>query len=276
MAGMSESVSFDRAAGYYDRTRSLPDSLMARLIPLLLAEIPQDGRCLEIGIGTGRIALPLAGAGVAMVGIDISREMLRRLIANARRSAPRVLIADATQLPFADDTFSSAVAAHVFHLIPSWEVAVSELLRVVRPGGIILASRGNRSRGTRQRILVALERRRSQPRAFAWRFRYCAFGRVINARTIALFNNCFRNPVRQFFAIFGVARFAAFQPIAQKPAFHEDRRIFREPQDAEICRVHAPIGRMGDRHELGLDSMGQVDRICRMIIRFESANSAPT
>src|ERR1700682_1371154 len=146
MAGMSESVSFDRAAGYYDRTRALPDSLMARVMPLLLAEIPQDGRCLEIGIGTGRIALPLAGGGGAMVGIDISREMLRPLIANARRSAPRVLIADATQLPFAGDTFSSAVAAHVFHLIPSWKVAVSELLRVVRPGGIILASRGNRSR----------------------------------------------------------------------------------------------------------------------------------
>ena len=118
---------------------------MARLIPLLLAEIPQDGRCLEIGVGTGRIALPLAHAGVSIVGIDISREMLRRLIGNAGRSAPPVVIADATRLPFGDSNFTSVVAAHVLHLIPDWTVAVEEVLRVLRPGGILLASRGSRS-----------------------------------------------------------------------------------------------------------------------------------
>ena len=55
-------------------------------------------------------------------------------------------------------------------------------------------------------------------------------------------------PGRLCFAIFGVARFAAFQAITQKPAFDQHGRIFRQPQDTEICRVHAPISRMGDRH----------------------------
>lgn len=119
---------------------------MARLIPLLLAEIPQEGRCLEIGVGTGRIALPLARAGVSMVGVDISREMLRRLIENAGQSVPSVLIADATRLPLADKTFSAAIAAHVLHLIPGWTDAIREVTRVLKPGGVLIVSRGSRTR----------------------------------------------------------------------------------------------------------------------------------
>jgi ubiquinone/menaquinone biosynthesis C-methylase UbiE len=144
-AAPHQSVSFDRAAGYYDRTRALPAALMARLIPMLLAELPHDGRCLEIGIGTGRIALPLAREGVSIVGIDISREMLRRMIGKAEGSSPLVLVGDATRLPFGADSFASAIAAHVLHLIPAWKVAVEEMLRVVRCRGIILASRGGPS-----------------------------------------------------------------------------------------------------------------------------------
>lgn len=139
---MTESVSFDRAADYYDQTRSLPDETMDLLVARLLAEIPRDGRCLEIGVGTGRIALPLASRGVHVVGVDISGEMLRRLIEKVGRSAPPLAIADATRLPFRDRTFGSAIAAHVLHLIPAWKTAMDELARVVVPGGVLLASKG--------------------------------------------------------------------------------------------------------------------------------------
>jgi ubiquinone/menaquinone biosynthesis C-methylase UbiE len=118
---------------------------MSRLIPMLAAELPREGTCLEIGIGTGRIALPLAQAGVSIVGVDISLEMLRRLVTNAGPSHPPIAVADATRLPFGDHSFASAIASHVFHLIPNWTSAVDELSRVLRPGGILLASRGGRS-----------------------------------------------------------------------------------------------------------------------------------
>jgi SAM-dependent methyltransferase len=45
----------------------------------VLAELAGDGRALELGIGTGRIALPLARRGVAVHGIDLSRPMVARL-----------------------------------------------------------------------------------------------------------------------------------------------------------------------------------------------------
>ena len=106
---MSRSISFDRAAGYYDDTRSLPDPLMSRLIAILAGELPPHQPCLEIGVGTRRIALPLMKTGVQIVGVDISREMLLRLQAKAGALSPPLAIADATRLPFGDGTFGSAI-----------------------------------------------------------------------------------------------------------------------------------------------------------------------
>ena len=143
---MTESVSFDRAADYYDRTRAVADDVMERLVPILMAELPPAEPCLEIGIGTGRIALPLVAAGAPVTGVDISSEMLRRLVAKKRGPWPEVAVADATRLPFCEATFGSAIASHVLHLMPRWKDALTEIQRVVRPGGVLLVSRGGRDR----------------------------------------------------------------------------------------------------------------------------------
>ncbi len=120
---------------------------MAQLIANVAAEIGQHTSCLEIGVGTGRFALPLARAGVRMSGVDISRDMLERLVENSNGTTVDVCLADATMLPFADHTFDSAIAVHVLHLIPRWQNAVDQLLRVVKPGGKFLAERGGRTEG---------------------------------------------------------------------------------------------------------------------------------
>ena len=78
-----ESVNFDRAAEYYDATRSLPPISMDALIALLAAELARRQPCLEIGVGTGRIALPLRDRGITLAGLDIAGAMLRRLAQNA-------------------------------------------------------------------------------------------------------------------------------------------------------------------------------------------------
>ena len=121
---LTGSISFDRAAEYYDRTRALSDSVMARVVELLQSNLPAGELCLEIGIGTGRIAVPLAQRGVRVAGVDISRQMLSKLRGKVGEGWPQVAIADATHLPFAGRTFGGAIAAHVLHLIPEWKVAV--------------------------------------------------------------------------------------------------------------------------------------------------------
>jgi SAM-dependent methyltransferase len=80
----------------------------------VLAELAGGGRALELGIGTGRIALPLARRGVPVHGIDVSRAMVARLRAKPGGEAIGITIGDfaATR---AEGTFS--VAYLVFNTI---------------------------------------------------------------------------------------------------------------------------------------------------------------
>ena len=151
----SGSIRFDRVADDYDRTRALSPEAMGAVTSLLASELRGRGRCLEIGVGTGRIALPLAGAGVPMAGADLSRPMLAKLVEKAGGRPPFPLaLADATALPFADRAFGAGLACHVLHLIPDWRGAVDELVRVIRPGGLLLVDRGGW-----QRLLREIEAR---------------------------------------------------------------------------------------------------------------------
>jgi SAM-dependent methyltransferase len=142
-------VSFDRAAEYYDRTRALPPEAHERVIAVAAEELGDRGRVLEIGVGTGRIGLSLAAAGVPLVGLDLSLPMLRRLVEKAGDPpAVPVVQGDATALPFPARRFGGAVASHVLHLIPTWRQVLRELVRVVRPGGALVVSRGGPPRMT--------------------------------------------------------------------------------------------------------------------------------
>ena len=142
---MSErvSVNFDRAAEYYDSTRGSTDEHARETTTLLAGELADRGRILEVGVGTGQVAIPLQEAGVEMAGIDLSSAMLAKLVEKGGGRPPFPLVrTDATRLPLRDDTFGGAVVRWVLHLIPDWEEAIREMVRVVRPGGVIVVHLG--------------------------------------------------------------------------------------------------------------------------------------
>lgn len=146
----SGSLSFDPVAHLYDDTRGYPAGVseaiadgMVRYGPLV-----SGADILEIGIGTGRIALPLLERGINVTGVDISARMIERLRAKyaaeraARPEAPlgrlTVRQGDMTALPFATGTFDAVVAVHVLHLVSQWRQALDEALRALRPGAPLL------------------------------------------------------------------------------------------------------------------------------------------
>jgi SAM-dependent methyltransferase len=140
---VTESIAFDQAADYYDRTRALPEDVQAQVTAVRVGELQGRGRVLEVGVGTGRMALPVAAAGVDLVGADLSEPMLRKLIDNA--GGPTVVPAtraDALALPFPDRIFGAAYMCHVLHLVPDWHGAVAEVLRVIEPKGRLLVDTG--------------------------------------------------------------------------------------------------------------------------------------
>jgi ubiquinone/menaquinone biosynthesis C-methylase UbiE len=143
VTGVEDSVAFDRAAEFYDRTRAITDETMARNVELLTVELAGRGRVLEVGVGTGLLALPLHEGGLELVGVDLSAPMLRKLVEKAGGRPPFPLaLGDATRMPFDDDAFGAAYLRWVLHLIPAWRDALAEMVRVVRPGGVVLVNLG--------------------------------------------------------------------------------------------------------------------------------------
>ncbi len=114
------------------------------------------GRILEVGVGTG-LSLPGYAATTSIVGVDISERMLdvaRRRVKKLRlENVESLEIGDAEDLRFADNSFDVAVAQYVVTACPNPEVALSELARVVRPGGeVVITTRIGADRGMRAGI----------------------------------------------------------------------------------------------------------------------------
>ncbi len=85
----------ERVAARYDETYDYQfDPAAVEPVVDLLAELAGDGRALELGAGTGRIALPLARRGVSVHGIELSRAMADRLRAKPGSKAVGVTIGD--------------------------------------------------------------------------------------------------------------------------------------------------------------------------------------
>jgi len=144
------SIAFDRAAGYYDASRGLPAGVDELVADRIEAAVGPRARLLELGVGTGRVALPLHRRGRRIVGVDLSLPMLDRYRAKAAALGlppPAVLRADATRLPFRDTCVDAVLEVHVLHLVPAWREALAEARRVLVPGGVVLIGRGGRDHG---------------------------------------------------------------------------------------------------------------------------------
>jgi ubiquinone/menaquinone biosynthesis C-methylase UbiE len=136
----NNSVAFDRAAEYYDSTRGFPEGVEADIAALMVkaGNLTPESRVLEIGVGTGRIALPLAQHVKAYFGVDLARPMMDRLRAKRANEPIYLTQGDITRLPFPDASFDAVIAVHIFHLVPAWRAALSEVERVLRPGAPLI------------------------------------------------------------------------------------------------------------------------------------------
>lgn len=118
--------------------RSAPWRLLARrVLPWATQGSSLAGRVLEIGGGGGAMAQAIIEAAphVSLTTTDTDPAMVRaarRLLAG---SAVETLEADATRLPFADESFDTVLSFLMLHHVIDWEQALAEAARVLRPGG---------------------------------------------------------------------------------------------------------------------------------------------
>ena len=141
---LMNSLPFDGMAELYDETRIFDQRCFRYALDYLIEQFPPQNfsKVFEPGIGTGRIAIPLAETGYHVTGVDISPDMLA-MLQNRLGQVPKALHiayqqADVTELPFPDAIFDMAIVVHLFYFIKEWKKAVEELLRVVRDSGPIV------------------------------------------------------------------------------------------------------------------------------------------
>ena len=124
------SISFDERCIDYARGRF--DAVAAD------ESLPYE-RAMELGCGTGFFLLNLMQSGVAKKGsvTDLSPGMVKVALRNAENLGLDVdgRVADAERIPYDDNTFDLVVGHAVLHHIPDVEQALSEVLRVLKPGG---------------------------------------------------------------------------------------------------------------------------------------------
>ena len=138
---MPENYFGEEVAAHYDASAE-HDPMFAReaIDPVVefLVELARDGRALELGVGTGRIALPLAEHGVPVHGIDLSEAMVARLRAKPGAAKIDVTIGDFATTKV-DGTFSVAYLVYnTIQNLTSQEAQVACFQNVaahLEPGG---------------------------------------------------------------------------------------------------------------------------------------------
>jgi len=131
-----------RVAFAYDRTRYHPPEVSGRIASAITEPVERrfkDPHFLELGVGTGRIGLPVLARGYRFTGVDIDPGMLsvfRYKIAGVARKV-RIVEADARDLPFPRGSFHGVISVHLWHLLPDWQRALVEALRVLADGGYL-------------------------------------------------------------------------------------------------------------------------------------------
>lgn len=123
---------FDALAEGYDETRGgerRGDEYAADIDAQLP---PGEGPILEIGVGTGVVALGLRRRGRTVLGLDLSAPMLARA---RSRLGPVLVRADAMQMAIASASVAHAVSVWVVHSVADPVLLLRESARVIRPGG---------------------------------------------------------------------------------------------------------------------------------------------
>ena len=137
---MSSSFNVRSASGY----EQLMGRWSKKLAPPFIdfAGVTAGDRILDVGCGNGSLTFALLNAAYVkeIVAVDYSQvfvEEVTRINSDARITVRQ---ADATALPFDDGAFDQSLALLVLHFVPEAEKAITEMRRVVRPGGVVASA----------------------------------------------------------------------------------------------------------------------------------------
>lgn len=114
------------------------------ILPWSLQRYRPHGDLLEIGGGSGAMAAQLLRSATADADLTVTVSDFDPAMVTAARAnlagfgeKAKAEVADATELPFKDESFDTVVSFLMLHHVIDWETALGEAARVLRPGGVL-------------------------------------------------------------------------------------------------------------------------------------------
>ncbi|MFE0648234.1 class I SAM-dependent methyltransferase [Streptomyces sp. NPDC059534] len=130
-------LDYEAEAAHYDRTRGGVPRARAAAEAVLSLVPPGARTLLDLACGTGLVTERLVRPGLSVYGADAAHAMLR--VAEGRLPG-RTVRADARRLPLPDAAVDAVSAVWLLHLVPFAPEIVAEAARVLRPGGVLIAT----------------------------------------------------------------------------------------------------------------------------------------
>ena len=130
---------WQRIAKLYAPFMKGSDRLYAAICDRIRAGLKRDMNILELACGSGQLSLRLSTHVQLWEATDFSENMIREAKKKSCSGRLHFSVQDATNLPYADSSFDAVVIANALHIMPNPERALSEIRRVLKPGGLLYA-----------------------------------------------------------------------------------------------------------------------------------------
>jgi ubiquinone/menaquinone biosynthesis C-methylase UbiE len=140
---VSQRVDFSANARIYDRRHGAALSLDSANDLASKGNLARDARVLDVGAGTGRVAITFAAIGYKVVALDPALPMLKELRGKAPDSQIQIVAGEGAQLPFAAGYFDAVILARVLYLMADWRKVLQQSYDVLKPGGWLFHEWGN-------------------------------------------------------------------------------------------------------------------------------------
>jgi len=142
---VSERVDFSANSKIYDHRHG--DVISDQVAQTLVSHLRRDAIIIDVGAGTGRVALALASNGFQVVAVDPAIPMLQTMQRKSGEALVLAVAAEGTRLPFRKNSADAIVLARLVYLVADWQRLLREAREVLRHGGILFHEWGNGDAG---------------------------------------------------------------------------------------------------------------------------------
>lgn len=130
---------WSRWAARYDRTMSSSSKLYQNILSNMKQVLNPNMTVLELACGTGLLSVEIAPMIKHLEATDFSEDMIVEAKKKTRSSKLHFSVQDATQLPYAPETFDAVIISNALHIMPDSKAALDNIFRVLKNDGILIA-----------------------------------------------------------------------------------------------------------------------------------------